>query len=412
MIRKLHRNACVAAFNSTHPIFLTLTRPRRFSTTSTSPIDRPQKQNPSKFLSIDSAPTTHAELGPPKQIACYSRLSAFEYLYDDNTSLRRFVEPAIGSDLTRGQASFWKRKKADLLQIHQTMRLDTILEACTHAGVREGFLRADLVTTKKAMVGLLHGLGTFNVSYSNGKLYLEKYTGRARWKISTSGYPGKYGFERACSAPYLRSANTQAPHGLNDWYSVISRSLGGFHLLVAGEIACIKVPYTGRPDCYLELRCRKTGDPNLKIRKDLKDWYFHAHVMGTRGVFVGYRGMNNVLERTELVPTHHIPGTLLPEWDPTDSIRRVFRVLYVLREYCQEVIDQRELRNDRRTGITWQIELRGKSVGGFEIRELTQTEVDSLNGNEAENVADMPRRKRVGIIPAKSIRVLQKFDMF
>ncbi|KAF9266250.1 hypothetical protein L218DRAFT_103678 [Marasmius fiardii PR-910] len=285
------------------------------------------------------------------------------------------------------------------------MRLDPLLEACLHPHVSRSFLKADIVTTKKALVSLLHGIGSFNVSFISGKLYIDQYSTEKRMRISENGYIGKYGFERACTARHHLSRQYQPPHGLNDWYSVVSRSIGGFNLLFAGEISCTKAPHTGQTDCYMELKCRKLKDRSLQ--KDMKDWYFRAHVMGTSGIFVGYRDTAHVLQKTELITTDEILGRLNIPWNPQDSINKLFKVLYVLRNYCQQMVDERELRNDRtKEDITWRVRIRGKHSGGIIIREVSENEIKSDRREEGKS-----QQKRVGIVPRALIRGVQQHVM-
>ncbi|KAG7097402.1 hypothetical protein E1B28_004752 [Marasmius oreades] len=357
------------------------------------------------FLSTTAAPRLSiAQFGPPKQVACYSRTSISEFRPNDSSSLRRFIEPTIGTTLTWGLVPFFDRDKGSLRHVHQPTRLDPLLKACLHPHVSRSFLKADVVTTKKVLVSLLHGIGSFNVSFIGGKLYIDQYCAEKRWKISDNGYVGRYGFKRACTALYEQSRQKQAPHGLNDWYGVISRSIGGINLLFAGEIPCIKAPYTGQPDCYMELNCRKLGH---RLQKDMKDWYFQAHVMGSSGIFIGYRDTAHVLRKTEFIATQDLLGRLNMPWNPQDSINNLFQVLYVLRNYCQQMFDQRELRNEhRKEDITWRITIRGKFLGGFSIREVAESESEPLRRMDGK-----VQQKRIGIVPAALIKELQKHIM-
>ncbi|KAK1232119.1 hypothetical protein PQX77_004777 [Marasmius sp. AFHP31] len=215
----------------------------------------------------------------------------------------------------------------------------------------------------------------------------------------------KYGFELACTARHHPMTTElhrhQAPHGLNGWHSVVYNYIGGFNLLISGDIPCVKAPYTAEPANFVELKCRKLGS---NIEKDLKDWYFRAHVMGSSGVFVGYRDEEHVLRQAEFIPTSEILGRLEPSWNPEDSINRLFQVLYVLRLHCQQVMDQRELRNDHgRQAVTWNIKFqRGKLC----IRELSENEAGKLNATEA-----LPQtlRQRVGVVPRLLVENMRKY---
>ena len=61
----------------------------------------------------------------------------------------------------------------------------------------------------------------------------------------------KYGFEMACTIRHHPMTNPshrhQAPHGLNSWHSVVYTYIGGFNLLLAGDIPCVK----GEATCYV-----------------------------------------------------------------------------------------------------------------------------------------------------------------
>ncbi|KAL0580504.1 hypothetical protein V5O48_001491 [Marasmius crinis-equi] len=311
---------------------------------------------------------------------------------------------------------FFNRPKDILRYIDKPTRLDAILDACLHENVKVGFLKADVVTTKGALVSLLHRTGTFNVSFLDGKLYIDKHLVydpspteiKRSWIINKNGYVGKYGFELACTTPrdpvIDASSRHQAPHGLNDWRAIICTYLGGFNLLLAGDIPCVKAPYTAAPANYMELKCRKLGSD---LRKDLKDWYFRAHIMGASGVFVGYRDDEHVLRAKEFIPTTDILARLGTSWDPTDNINRLFQVLYTLREHCQQAVDQLELRNDhRRKDITWNMGFRG---GGLYIHELTHDEAE-MNIKSARSLPQ-PLQKRAGILPRSVIKEIQKSVM-
>ena len=108
---------------------------------------------PETFLDLENAPSLPIpQFGTPRQIACYSRSSVYKHRPNSTISLRRFVEPALGTNLKEGMDLFYSRPKKILKQIHKRMRLDSLMEACVNDRVRVGFLKADVVTTKQAIV--------------------------------------------------------------------------------------------------------------------------------------------------------------------------------------------------------------------------------------------------------------------
>ena len=129
--------------------------------------------------------------------------------------------------------------------------------------------------------------------------------------------------------------------------------------------------------------------------------------MGASGVFVGYRDNEHVLRQTEFIPTNEILGRIEAPWNPEVSINKLFQLLYVLRQRCQDVMDQREIEHDhRRLNIIWKLAFReGKPL----IWELSEKEKRKLYATKAQPPAPQTLHERVGVLPLLFLENMQEY---
>ncbi|KAK0230311.1 hypothetical protein IW262DRAFT_1453211 [Armillaria fumosa] len=335
-------------------------------------------------------------LGPATQVACYSRLD-HSFVKYDNTLLRQFRRPAPGKDLGIGVELYTAQ---DPYRLHEAVRIDHMLEACLEHGNRHSWLRSDVIATSEALSKLVRGVGELNASYISGKLYLEAHAWK-RKRATTESYVGGYGFRRVatqlCDPSMLEGCSTpKDPVGVNDFHTVITRTLGGLQLLTSGEIHCVQDGRNGQPNHYIELRCRKDGREPQKLVEDLKKWRVRCHLLGIPVIFLGCR-KNNVLSKSRFLGPDQVNELIgrwaaeaQPLWAIEDVFDRGFRILCKLREYCQAAGDWRVAINDSKMDRIWRVHM-CRSKMGFYIRELTGEEKAMLRGD----------KPRIGIVPKR-----------
>ncbi|KAK7470203.1 hypothetical protein VKT23_001641 [Stygiomarasmius scandens] len=384
------------------------------------------------FISHEHAPRlAHVRLGPPSQVACYSRVGLDQFNYNENSSLRRFVQPLSEGKLKPPPVS----SKRELAEINRPKRVDQLVQAClgTDRG-RKALLQADVVLTRNVLLRMMHGLGKFNVSYADGRLFIEEHEEKL-FQANSTGMLAKYGFHSKYSKPYYPKTAHNMPNRLNDWSAVIQRSLGGLNILMSGEVDCVKGKYTANPDCYLELRSRPIGSSSSPYLgkghwKDLKDWFFRMHLMGTPELFLGLRNPqnNSIVVQTQLLRTEDIPDVVAsleqdvtpskPLWDPQESVVQAFQTLYMLKDWAQRMTDRLEPIPRARSihhDLVWRAEMRGRKNQGFFIRELSSKDKERLwYGPETplwkEGGGPLPAGKN-GIVSKPLIRKLTELDL-
>ncbi|KAK0243242.1 hypothetical protein EDD85DRAFT_814381 [Armillaria nabsnona] len=356
----------------------------------------------------------NVSLGPATQIACYSRLDHYAVKYD-NTLLRRFRWPAPGRNLAIG-ANLYATQHP--YRLHEAVRVDHMLEACLEHGNRHSWLRSDVIATSEALSKLVRGVGEFNVSYISGKLYLEAHAWK-RKRSTTESYVGfvrlltkifaisidivcrGYGFRRVATQLYDPSmlegySTPRDPVGVNDFNTVITRTLGGLQLLTSGEIHCVQDGRNGQPNRFIELRCKKDGREPQKLAEDLKKWRVRCHLLGIPIIFLGFR-KHEILSESRFLgtaPVNELIGRWATEaqlpWAIEDVFDRGFRILCKLREYCQAAGDWRVAINDSKMDRIWRVHMCRPQMG-FYVRELTREERAMLRGDKA----------RIGIVPKR-----------
>ncbi|THV08153.1 hypothetical protein K435DRAFT_771731 [Dendrothele bispora CBS 962.96] len=393
------------------------------------------------FLSHDYAPRlAHVRMGTPRQVACYSRTGTNHFIYNENSSLRRFVPLTSGGEV-RIPAIKFNGGQSKLPEIHRPKRVDQLLQACLESEKgRIALLKTDVVLPRNVLVKMIHGVGKFNVSYANGRLFFEEHEdeGKKLFQVTKLGMLAKYGFQFKYSYPYYYpKSRLNIPNGLNDWSAVIERSIGGLNILMSGEVDCVKGAYSSNPDCYLDLHSRPFGSssfPHLGKNhwKDLKDWFFRMYLMGIPELFLGLRntGNNNTVVQTHFLHTEDIPNIVnslekymnRPPWDPQDAVVRAFQTLYVLRDWVQETVDSLEAmpqKGKKKEDFVWRVEMRGKRENGLYVRELSKGENERLwcvkenpswkRDGEALPLPDW--KKKYGIVNRALIRKLRALDL-
>ncbi|PBK66991.1 hypothetical protein ARMSODRAFT_1086388 [Armillaria solidipes] len=335
-------------------------------------------------------------LGPATQVACYSRLDHYVVKYD-NTLLRRFRWPAPGRNLAIGAKLYAAQ---DPYRLHEAVRVDHMLEACLEHGNRHSWLKSDVIATSEALSKLIRGVGQFNVSYISGKLYLEAHAWK-RKRSTTESYVGGYGFRRVATQLYdptmLEGYSTpKDPAGVNDFSTVITRTLGGLQILTSGEIHCVQDGRNGQPNRYIELRCKKDGREPQKLAEDLKKWRVRCHLLGIPIIFLGFRKQEILSESRFLgmAQVNELIGRWATEaqlpWAIDDVFDRGFRILCKLKEYCQAAGDWRVAINDSKMDRIWRVHMCRPKMG-FYVRELTREERAMLRGD----------KPRIGIVPKR-----------
>ncbi|EGO03105.1 hypothetical protein SERLA73DRAFT_176626 [Serpula lacrymans var. lacrymans S7.3] len=350
-----------------------------------------------------------ALLGPPKQISCYSS-AADGSVTQDGRSLRYFMYPSLGTDMSQGFPQFLLRH----LGGHVKTPLDSLLRACLDRP--DEISSADVVTWRGILYKMMLGFSVdLNVSYIDGTLYIEDHQEKSR-KHTPESYPGyvtmlvhpfslsliyrphhiiSYVFEHICTTPpETRSEGDNSVLNISAdelWVSIITRTLGDLNLLFGGEVDCIKGSYTGQPDCFLELKLTKEYDGNTGKLRNRRKWFMQSHLIGINEIFVGYRDANNILQRTEMLPV----SECFPKGrDPQQDIDWGYRMLSALKQYCQKQTEgvRASARNSRvREGRIWRVLNRG-TESGVSIRELTSVEVAAVNRRHVG--------QRIGILPA------------
>ncbi|KAJ7265395.1 hypothetical protein B0H12DRAFT_196879 [Mycena haematopus] len=260
--------------------------------------------------------------------------------------------------------------------------LNEMLKACifTPKGVR-GLFEADVVADREVIKKLMFPTqAVFNASFVHGVLFLED-ANENPLKFQYSAVHMKVGFQRACTKMYTGRYEPKSSVR-HTFHAVVARSLGGLNLLMSGPVDCIKNKYTGNPGCYMDFVTRPLRDGKYFIRpRTWKEWYFRAHLMGVRSLFLGLVDEVGVLQHTRRLATRALPQEVSAEdgaqWDPEKDMSWAARVLSALRDYCQEAADLAEIANTRwdLRNAVWRMEI--SPVGGevrVLVRELSREE--------------------------------------
>ncbi|KAJ7789154.1 hypothetical protein B0H14DRAFT_248286 [Mycena olivaceomarginata] len=279
-----------------------------------------------------------AWLGPAHQLARYalaeSPATKTKVSLDTGHAMRRFARPTRFTNVTelgtRGKPYF-------SLKPH----LSDTLKACllSPKGVR-GLFEADVVADREVITKLMFPHeASFNASFAHGVLFLED--ARSKPRLDRSAVHKKIGFLRACTEMYTNRRPKLKGRVRHTFHAVVARPLGGLNLLLSGSIDCIRYKYTGHPGCYMNFVTRPLRDGKHLIRPTLwKEWYFRAHLMGVRSLFLGLIDEAGVLRRTRRLATRKLPraaraGDGEAQWDPEVDMRWAARVLGALRDFFQ-----------------------------------------------------------------------------
>ncbi|KAJ6520959.1 hypothetical protein B0H19DRAFT_84376 [Mycena capillaripes] len=280
-------------------------------------------------------------LGPARQLTHYALAESrhkTEISPDITKAMRRFCEPERPTNIIE-LGAFGKP------YFSREPHLSEMLTAClrTPEGTR-GLFEADVVAERETIKKLMFPhRAVFNASFAHGVLFLED--GREKLTLDTREVHSQIGFFRACTKMYRSGWREPKGHIRHTLHSVVARPLGGLNLLISGDVDCIKFKYTGDPACYMQLVTRPMRDGRYIIRpKTWKEWYFRAHLMGIRSLYLGLVDEGGVLRHTRRLATNSLPTAVAKgdgnaPWDPEEDMRWAARVLVALRDYCQEAAD-------------------------------------------------------------------------
>ncbi|KAK7062303.1 hypothetical protein R3P38DRAFT_693587 [Favolaschia claudopus] len=322
-------------------------------------------------LSPELGGARKAWLGPAHQVARYAleeSETGAKVSLDLARAMRRFSQPARRANI---------RKLGRLGHPYFSLKphLREMLGACmlTPKGVSHLF-QADVVAERDVINKLmLPHSASFNVSFAHGVLFLEN--AEVPTRLETRGVETKIGFHRACTEMYHRRPPVPDTRSRHTFHAVVARQLGGLNLLMSGPVDCVETNYTGSPRCYVSLVTRPLQDGKFRIRPNIwKEWYFRAHLMGIRSLFLGVVDEDGVLRHCRNLATRVLPRAAAVDgvqWDPEENMRWAGRVLGALRDYCQEAADLAEVANKRWSPKTalWRVEIRPL---GEELRVLVR----------------------------------------
>ncbi|KAJ7461980.1 hypothetical protein FB451DRAFT_476318 [Mycena latifolia] len=303
-----------------------------------------------------------AWLGRARQLTRYSlkeNKGKTDFSLDINDALRRFSEPALGTNVAQLGAA-WNP------YIRRKPRLYEMLMACllTPEGIR-GLFEADVVAEREVIKKLMFPLkASFNASFAHGVLFLEEFYGPAESPVDYPKLHRTLGFFRASTEIYTKGWAEPSGRTRHTLHSVVARPLGGLNLLMTGSVDCVKFMYRNNkdPDYYMQFVTRPLRDGKYLIRpKTWKEWYIRAHLMGIRSLYLGLIDEAGVLRNTRRLATGSLPKAAAVRgvsWDPEENIYWGFRVLTALRDFCQEAADLHSVATKQYTArAVWRVEI-------------------------------------------------------
>ncbi|EMR90125.1 putative protein rai1 protein [Botrytis cinerea BcDW1] len=301
----------------------------------------------------------NAAISRPQEIAHFSYDDNHEFHLDDS-SIRWYYPPDIGTDLNRGFETF--RKHDDSKDEHLESLLRALMEKEKTTNLKT---EADIITWRGMMTKVRLYLGKISKENANENGFVEedhqyKVVTRARQDARQRPQPGRpsgdamsfwgYKFETLCLMPtpwpetsrdYIENRDTEIVNNHAQYCSIVKTKIGGNALVIGGEVDGIykgSKSEDGKSTEWLELKTsvtpRHRGDEQNFEKKLLKFW-LQSFLLGVPHIIVGKRSPDGILQSVERINTAQIPGMVKRggnnSWDGDMCINFANQILQFLK---------------------------------------------------------------------------------
>ncbi|CAD6445064.1 bf97a254-7ea1-44ce-9949-889bd8ccca96 [Sclerotinia trifoliorum] len=301
----------------------------------------------------------------PQEIAHFSYDDNHEFRLDDS-SIRWYYPPDLGTDLNRGFETF--RKHDDSKDEHLDSLLRALMEKEKVTNVKT---EADVITWRGMMTKIIASLFDsrdgfqMNATCFEGTVFIEedhqyKVKTRARQDARQRPQPGRpsgdamsfwgYKFETLCLMPrpwpetsrdYIENRDNEIVNNHAQYCSIVKTKIGGNCLVIGGEVDGIykgSKSQDGKSTEWVELKTTMTprhrGDEQNFEKKLLKFW-LQSFLLGVPHIIVGKRSPDGILQSIERINTAQIPGMVKKRgnnsWDGDMCINFANRFLEFLK---------------------------------------------------------------------------------
>lgn len=359
----------------------------------------------------------------PKEFACFSYDEEHKFRLDDS-SLKWYYPPALGSSLSRGYEDFVK------LDESQPEHVDSLLKTIANHERESGNpIDAQVVTWRGIMTKIMSapfedrdGL-ELNATLYRGCIFVEEnhdYRMAMKKEQESQTWRGPisqevmsfwgYKFEALSTLPapwaetsrdYIENRDNLVVSNKEQYCSVVRTGIGSTILCLGGEVDAVwdaKPAEKGAPINWVELKTsaeiRSDRDMDNFERKMMKFW-IQSFLLGVPKIIVGFRSREGVLVKLEEIETATIPETARRRgragWDGNTCINFASAFL----EWLRNVITDE--------GV-WRIKRNPKSPT-IEIFKVEETGHGSIVTDEFINW-----RIRLSLIQAQSVHTKDTQD--
>ncbi|KAK1770589.1 Dhp1-interacting protein Din1 [Phialemonium atrogriseum] len=273
----------------------------------------------------------------PKEFACFSYDEQHNFQLDDS-SLKWYYPPTLGSDLSKGFESFVKHDDS------QEEHLDSLLKTITGHERETGTpIDAHIVTWRGMMTKIMaapfedrDGFELNATLYRNCIFIEENHDYKMAMKKEQASQPWRgpipqevmsfwgYKFEALSTIPapwgetsreYIENRDNVVVSNKEQYCSVVRTGIGSTVLCLGGEVDALwdtKPEEKGAPINWIELKTsaeiRSDRDMDNFERKLMKFW-IQSFLLGVPKIIVGFRSRDGVLVKLEEIETANIPTT-------------------------------------------------------------------------------------------------------
>ncbi|KAG0637701.1 RAI1 like PD-XK nuclease-domain-containing protein [Tuber brumale] len=268
----------------------------------------------------------NSQIRRPQEITHFS-YDDRRLLHHNQSSLKSYYPPPLGSDLSRGFESF--RKHDSSIDEH----LDGLLEAIAEFERRSGQkVAADVITWRGMMTKFMilpfdmrDGFEMNAIKFQDSIFIEENHS----YKLNSQSAPFPrqdlmtywgYKFEEISTLPgnpsdFSREVIESRDHNIvnneEQFCSIVKTGFGGVRLIIGVWDQNPPPDPLNKPPVYVELKTSKTPRrPHEHVnfeRKMLRFWA-QSFLLGIAKVVVGYRDNEGILEGLEEIETTNIPG--------------------------------------------------------------------------------------------------------
>ncbi|RPB05771.1 RAI1-domain-containing protein [Choiromyces venosus 120613-1] len=282
------------------------------------------------ILPLTQFANKNSQIRRPQEITHFS-YDTHRRLHHDQSSLKSYYEPKLGSDLSRGFESFQKHDSS--IDEH----LDGLLEAIVELEKRSGKkVVTDIITWRGMMTKFMalpyntrDGFEMNAIKFQDTIFIEENHSYRLN---SERPYPQQdimtywgYKFEELstlpcnpsdCSHEEIESRDDNIVNNEAQFCSIVKTGFGGVRMVIGGEVDAVldQNPPSdplNKPPVYVELKTsksrRRPQDYVNYERKMLRFWA-QSFLLGIAKIVVGFRSQDGILEELEEMDTTSIPG--------------------------------------------------------------------------------------------------------